>query len=167
MGDLTGGDFARRVADEIQTVRQFIALLEEESRALQKGDVAALESITESKERLADVLARMGDARQKCMDALGFAHEASGVAEWLARQEGEAGENLRVAWQTLMDLARAARELNLTNGKCIALLSRDTRARLEALTSAAPGTDCYQPGKGQTLSTFSRVNAGVRIRDCV
>ncbi|MDR2637365.1 MAG: flagellar protein FlgN [Zoogloeaceae bacterium] len=155
-------DFARLVAAEIAAVGDFIKLLGEEAAVLQAGDAKGLESLILAKERQAGKLQKIGEERDACLAALGVGQNAPAVEAWLARQDDP---RLREAWRDLMQLAREARELNQANGQCIALLSRDVRAKIDVLTGRSAENELY--GQKGRSSPFSPVNAGRRIRDSV
>jgi|GEM_PF-1266023 len=151
--------FIALVAAEITAVRAFVALLNDETGVLRGNDAGALERITAAKEKLAGELEELGKKRSAFFAAIGLTQNAAAVNNWLASQPPAFAE----AWRELMRLAEIARELNLANGQCIALLSRDTRIRLAALTGREESA--YAP-KGQAASSFSSPSAtGFRIRD--
>ncbi|MCL2022715.1 MAG: flagellar protein FlgN [Betaproteobacteria bacterium] len=151
-------DFMRLVAAEITAVKAFVALLTEETGVLRANDISALERVTAAKEKLAGELEALGKKRGYFFTALGILQNAAAMDSWLATQPPGFAE----AWRELMRLAETAKDLNLANGQCIALLSRDTRVRLAVITGSEEST--YTP-KGRAASSPS--STGFRIRDNV
>ncbi|MDR2364592.1 MAG: flagellar protein FlgN [Zoogloeaceae bacterium] len=153
-------DFAQLLAAEITVVQRFIALLQEEQRQLRQNEIDALESTTKSKLQLAEELKEIGDVRRAYLNRQGFPRENDGhdVENWLIAQ---GNPRLLQAWHTLQNLARDAKSLNEINGQCIALLSRNTREQLNALTGQQANGIFYKPdGQAAPGESF-------RIRDAV
>ncbi|MDR2625753.1 MAG: flagellar protein FlgN [Zoogloeaceae bacterium] len=159
-------DFAQLLATEIKAVERFVALLQEEQRQLRENEIDALENTTASKLQFAEELQAIGEARHACLRQLGLAcqdddDQQNGrqtVEDWLIAQ---GNPRLLQAWYTLQNLARDAKSLNERNGQCIALLSRNTREQLDALTGRKADGIFYKPD-GQTT-----VHGSFRIHDSV
>jgi flagella synthesis protein FlgN len=152
-------DFTQLLAAEIAAVQRFIALLQEEQRQLRENEIDALENTTSSKLQLAGELEAIGEARRVHLSQLGFSQEdGHSVENWLITQ---GNPRLLQAWHTLQNLAREAKSLNERNGQCIALLSRNTREQLNALTGQQANGIFYKPD-GQAAPGES-----LRIRDSV
>jgi flagellar biosynthesis/type III secretory pathway chaperone len=152
-------NFAQLLSAEITAIEQFVALLQEEQRQLRENLLDALENTIASKLQFAEELQKIGAARHACLRQLGLADEnvQQSVKDWLIAQ---GNPRLLQAWYTLQNLAREAKSLNELNGRCIALLSRNTREQLEALTGKTGGI-FYKPD-GQTA-----VSGSFCIRDFV
>jgi len=161
-------DFATLVSAEIDAVKAFVTLLNEEAGVLRGNDVGALEGMTAAKEKLAGELESIGKKRETFFSAAGLEPNATAMERWLATQPSRSAE----LWRELMHLAQTAKELNLANGQCIALLARNTRAQLSALTGQADDEEGIYTSKGHTASPFSSsapspADTGFRIRDKV
>ncbi|MCL2075216.1 MAG: flagellar protein FlgN [Betaproteobacteria bacterium] len=153
-------DFVRLVAAEAEAVKAFVVLLNEEAKVLRANDVDALGQVTAAKEKLVGELGAIGKKREAFFASMGLTQNAAAVDSWLAGQPPRFAE----AWRELMRLAEAAKELNLVNGQCIALLSRDTKARLAAITGREDG---IYTGRASPFASLSSFDTGSRIRDSV
>ena len=154
-------NFAQILSAEIAAVEQFVALLQEEQRQLRENEIDALENTTASKLQFAEKLQEIGEARHACLNQLGIAAQDDyglSVENWLIAQ---GNPRLLQAWHTLQNLARDAKSLNELNGRCIALLSRNAREQLDALTGRQSHGVFYKPD-GQAV-----VNGNSRISDSV
>lgn len=161
-------DFAALVAAEIDAVKAFVTLLNEEAGVLREHDADALEGMTAAKGKLANELESIGKQREAFFAAAGLAQNAATLDSWLATQPPRFAE----LWRELMQLAQTAKELNLANGQCIALLARNTRAQLLAITGQPGDEEGIYTAKGRAASPFSSspssaVDTGFRIRDHV
>jgi flagellar biosynthesis/type III secretory pathway chaperone len=159
--DATTTDLAQLLSAEITAVSRFVALLQEEQRQLRENEMDALENTTASKLQLAEELKAIGEARHAHLRQLGFVHpddNGQHVENWLIAQ---GNPRLLQSWHTLQNLARDAKSLNELNGQCVALLSRNTREQLDALTGQQANGIFYKPD-GQAVSS-----GGFRIRDLV
>jgi flagella synthesis protein FlgN len=148
--------FSQLLSAEIAAMQRFVSLLNEEKEALGGGRLEALSRIIESKGQLADELNAIGQQRRDCLLRLGVAESRDAVENWLQYQENP---KLLQCWQALRQLAHDAKSLNERNGQCIALLSRNNRQLLDALTGHTAAV--YGPD-GQTAS-----GSGLRICDLV
>jgi flagella synthesis protein FlgN len=149
---------AEQLAREIAALHAFVAVLQQEQDSLRQGDMPALEAIVAEKSRLADTLETLGQTRQRGFAALGLANDKTAVTAWFAGQKDPA---LQTAWQTLLKLAREAQTLNQINGQSIALLSRNNRERLAALTGRLTRSHCYGPDGQTDQPPASRISDSV------
>ncbi|MDR1349517.1 MAG: flagellar protein FlgN [Zoogloeaceae bacterium] len=157
----TATNFAQLLATEITAVEQFVALLQEEQRQLQENEIDALENTTASKLQFAEELKEIGKARHACLSQLGLARQddnGQSVEDWLIAQ---GNPQLLQAWHTLQNLARDAKSLNEINGQCIALLSRNTREQLDALTGRQSNGIFYKPDGQAAASGNFRISDSV------
>ncbi|GHT96262.1 hypothetical protein AGMMS49545_20800 [Betaproteobacteria bacterium] len=157
---MSAQDFAQILASEIGVVKKFIALLQEEQRQLRENQVDALETTSVAKSSLATELETIGAARNASLAELGLNARLDGkaVETWISQQ---GNPRLLQAWRALQSLARDAKSLNELNGQCIALLSRNNREQLDALTGRQAHGIFYSPD-GQPASGGS-----FRISDSV
>jgi flagella synthesis protein FlgN len=131
-------------AEEISAVRRFIAALEHEQQFLIDGDIDGLLPLAEEKNQLAKQLSALAERRQQALTAIG--NTPPTMAAWLATLSDPAPG---AAWQTLLDLAAQARELNSLNGKLIAERMRHNQQSLAILLAAGDNAALYGPD-GQT-----------------
>jgi flagella synthesis protein FlgN len=149
---------ADHLGREIAALEAFVAVLQREQASLQQGDMAALEAVVSEKGRLADTLESLAQDRQRGFAALGIADDKAAVAAWFA---GQKDPKLQNAWRTFLELAREAQTLNQINGQSIALLSRNNRERLAALTGRLARSNCYGPDGQTDLPPASRISDSV------
>ncbi len=150
--------FPQLLAREITTVQQFVKLLGEEQDALSQGKVEQLSLLTEAKSTLIDTLSEISTQRHAFLTQAGVAETRADVENWLQKQ---GNPKLLQAWKALQKLAAEAKRLNELNGQCIALLSRNNRQLLDAITGQQAKGTFYGPD-GQPASS-----TGFRISDSV
>lgn len=150
--------FPQLLAAEIAAVQRFVALLGEEQRVLSSGQVDVLAGIIEAKGKLVEELTNLGQQRHECLVQLGVAENGKAVERWL---QGQQNPRLLQGWKALQGLAREAKSLNEMNGQCIALLARNNKQLLDAITGQQARGTFYGPD-GQTAS-----GSGFRISDSV
>lgn len=157
---MSAQNFAQALASEIGVVKQFIALLQEEQLQLREQQIEALENTSAAKSALAVELEKIGAARNTCLAELGLNAQIDGkaVEAWLAKQRNP---RLLQAWQVLQNLARDAKALNELNGQCIALLARNNREQLDALTGRQANGIFYSPDGQAASSLKSRISDSV------
>jgi flagellar biosynthesis/type III secretory pathway chaperone len=150
--------FPQLLAAEIATMQRFVSLLNEEKAILGGGRLETLARVIESKGVLAEELNTLGEQRRRCLQSLGVEENKEAVERWLNTLEDH---KLLLCWNALRQLAREAKALNERNGQCIALLARNNRQLLDALSGQKTISAVYGPD-GQTAS-----GAGLRISDLV
>jgi flagella synthesis protein FlgN len=128
-------------------VRRFIAVLENEQQILISGDADSLLPLAEQKSKLATQLSGLAEQRQQMLTKT--ESTLTTMAAWLATLSDPAPA---AAWQTLLELAGQARELNTLNGKLIAERMRHNQQALAILLSAGGKAALYGPD-GQTRMT--------------
>ncbi len=141
--------------EEINRLKEFIGLLEREQDLLKQGDTESLLPLIETKTSLANSLAAFAQARAEQLNRLGLDTGRAGMEAWLARNDQ--GGKLREAWQTLLDLAAQARNLNITNGKLIGLHMQHNQQAFNALMSATNRAMTYGPDGQQQTGLGGRI----------
>lgn len=133
---------------EQHTLRDFVALLEREQALLQGRDVDSLLPLVEKKNHLSARLAEHAGQREAELNSLGIGGERAALDIWLALPT-HAKE--RETWQSLIDLAARARELNRVNGELISLHLQHNQQAFAVLMSATNRAMTYGPdGHRQT-----------------
>lgn len=136
---------------EQRTVVEFIALLEDEGKALiERAAPQRLGELTESKTQLADRLAAQGEARDAALQALGLAGGHAGTQAAMLQYP-----ELADAWQSLLDASAQARQLNERNGVLISTHLRFNRDALNALRAAAGATLYGANGRQRGVGNLS------------
>ncbi len=114
---------------ETAALQALLAVLRQEQALLVAGDADGVASLLEHKATHVAELSRQSDQRHRALGSLGFAASEAGMQHWLASSPDAA----RTAWDTLMGLARAAREANRVNGLLLGQLQARNRQALAAL----------------------------------
>lgn len=107
---------ASTFASERQLLDSLTALLKEEQRLLVAADAEGVAGITPRKTQLVQQLATEAAQRHRALAAAGFTGGEAGMDPWLAAQ---ASADVRAQWESLLDAAREAKELNRVNGMLI------------------------------------------------
>ncbi|MHB1359010.1 MAG: flagella synthesis protein FlgN [Rhodocyclaceae bacterium] len=120
---------------EISRLGEFIDLLQREQELLIQGDTEALLPLCEKKTALANALAALAQERA-----------------------GQLGADTRnPSWQTLLELAAKAKNLNESNGKLIGLHMQNNQQALAVLMNAANRAMTYGPDGQQTTGLGGRI----------
>lgn len=141
----------RALGEEVTRIEEFIALLQREQEFLASGAVDPLLALIESKNSLANALARLAQTRERILMELGLPTGREGMEAWLEKS-GTAAD--RQAWTRLLELAAQARELNATNGKLIGLQMQHNQQALAALMSAVDRVTTYGPDGQQQAAAL-------------
>lgn len=149
MADISPAEFLTNLLRERDGFRVFLETLEDEQNALVKGEIDKLPELAQIKSGKVLELAQLADARNRFLAENGLGADQPGVTAWLSRPgvPAEAGE----IWEELVAIARAARQLNETNGAMIELKLQHNQQALAVLMSAANQATLYGPD-GQHLS---------------
>lgn len=126
------------IGEECTGLQQFIALLQQEEALLVAGKIDALTSLAEEKTSLYRALQRLSDDR-----TVMFARAGAKVTD----------ENIRLAlgslpdaianWDTVITLAREAKERNRVNGQLIMERLQNNQQALSTLLAAAEHPQIY------------------------
>lgn len=152
MTHLPPADFLTNLAQERDSFRLFLKILENEQEALVKGEIDKLTDIAQHKSKKVLELAKLADARNRFLAENGLPPDQNGISIWLTGP-GSAKETGQV-WEELVAIAKAARQLNETNGAMIELKLQHNQQTLAVLMSAANQATLYGPD-GQHLSGSS------------
>ena len=132
------------------TVEQATALhrsLQQERRALEREDVAAIELALSNKSRHVEALARLDAQRGALCDALGFQagpSQMQAVLDWC-----DEDDRIHERWQHLLSVAAESNTMNLTNGAIIRARQQQYDASLSLLRGRTPRLETYgQHGSG-------------------
>ncbi|SHI19258.1 flagella synthesis protein FlgN [Pollutimonas bauzanensis] len=124
---------------EVDLIQGFISVLEAEAHALiEAGDTDALSASTENKNRYADQLMSVADERQGLLAQLGYSDDRAGLDA--AAHDHPA---LLSSSEALLEKARAAAELNASNGVVIDTFLAHNQQALDALRSLAGASSLY------------------------
>lgn len=142
------------LAAEAGLMKSFVALLHQEQEAIKAGDAQTLEHLTPEKMALVASLDRQGESRNQFLSACGLQHDRIGVEAWLAGNPGES--NVAGLWNRLKKLVAEAKELNLLNGKLIAMRMQHNQQLLNALVSTSRSQNGLYGPDGQPTQLSGR-----------
>lgn len=140
---------------EAELVREFAASLNQEQKALTRGEIEPLAALTQKKNEIVEQLNRAEKERAAFLLSAGHTGDREGVAVWLAANQGD-----RVAaakWSELLKLATEAKRLNDLNGRLIAMRLQVTNQALGILTEQSQRSGLYGRDGFTTPRTGSRI----------
>lgn len=142
---------------ELAQMGDFIKLLTEEQSALTAGDTEALEALSATKVALVQTLNRSGEARNVALRSAGLENDRPGVEAWIRGNPKDLA--VQQLWNSLKVAVVEARELNLLNGKLIAMRLQHNQQTLSALlsSSATPQSNLYGPDGQPTQLSGRRI----------
>lgn len=137
------------IRQELAALERFTEVLRQEQSALVDIDVDALTALSREKLKLAEELNALGSHRAALLKQSGLSADVAGMEAWLSDKPAAARQH----WEALIEKARAAQNLNQTNGKLIQTRLQHNQQALNALMSAADQAGIYGPD-GQSRSTL-------------
>lgn len=130
--------------------RALLATLEEERDALARRDRTAIEALAERKQAQSRELDGLGRHMRQALSGLGIHHQGAGAVEHGLEALGLAG--LATAWLDFRARVSRCRDLNLANGRVIAISQRSAERLLDILQGTDSRTHLYGP-QGRRRST--------------
>ncbi len=147
--------------EEHQALANLIELMKVEQAYLVAADMDGVQSITEQKSRVVAQISKLAQQRHRALAMAGFAPEEQNMQAWLASINQD---KVNAAWQDLLTITKAAKELNRVNGILVnKQLSWNQQAleTLQAPIRADTGGSFYGPnGQSTTSSSNRRVVVG-------
>ena len=143
---------AGTVANELATLRTFVALLGHERDSLSKGEAESLAALAVEKSAMATELTRLAASRDTELGRMGLPSGRAGMDAWLITRPGKN----QAAWNELLGLAAEARTLNETNGKLIQLHLQNNQQALSVLMAAVDQAVTYGPDGQQKSGAGGR-----------
>lgn len=125
--------------DELAALERVVALLHDEQRVLTHARIEQLADISEQKSRAVAELENLTATRRALVQAREIPDDGSAISAWLSSHEPA----LLETWETLIDLAREASQLNKSNGKLIAGREEANRTLLNLLLADHEAGDSY------------------------
>lgn len=151
-------DFTSSLHAERDALEVFIALLETEQQALVKGDADQLLALADSKIQTALELSKLANTRNDGLLAREGKIEPGGMTAWLQANAA----NCLPIWNSILQLAEKAQQLNRTNGILIQTKLRHNQQALMVLNNAANSTNgLYGPDGHPNLSASGRTLGSV------
>ena len=141
MAETLGEFLARRIADEIALLRDFVIVLQREQRALTTDDADQIAASSQAKVGLLRQLGQISTERNLALAREGLAADRAGLDEFITRDADSGG--LARLHENLMQLAGEANELNRINGKLIRQRMVYNQKSLAVLLATAEGAPTY------------------------
>lgn len=139
--------------EEEHIMSTLLDLLREEQHLLVTAEIEGLPAITTRKTALVTQMTLLSAQRHRSLGKSGFPAEEAGMDAWIAAS-GAAREESASLWQSLLQHARAAKELNRINGMLINKQMGHAQGALQALSPK--GANVYGPGGMSTSLPRSR-----------
>lgn len=152
--DKFGTSPADSLNEENQAASRLLQVLKQEQALLIEADIDQLAAVTEQKSKLVTHMAELASKRHKALGAAGFEPRESGMQPWLASSATPSASTK--SWNDLLELARAAKELNRTNGVLINRQMARNQDALGALQGNRQGGNLYGPNGQSTTKTTTR-----------
>ena len=145
--------FLLNLKRELEAFREFHQVLATEQAALVNGDAEGLMALAQRKNEQALGLTQLADTRNRYLTGTVGSTNQIGMEAWLDIYDPADKRGASKLWRELIDLARAARELNQLNGQLIhTRLARNQQA-LAVLLGANATTSNLYGADGQSYST--------------
>lgn len=146
---------------EHEVLASLVELMKAEQAHLVAADMDGLQAITEQKAQVVAKATEMAQQRHRQLAIAGFAPEEAGMQAWLASINSD---SVVQAWQQLLDITRAAKELNRVNGILInkqMAYNQNAIDSLHAPAQAKSPTNVYgKNGQTSTATSSRRIVAG-------
>ena len=134
---------------ECAAMQALLDLLTREQACLIAADAAGCAALLDDKAAQIAALSTLAARRHQQLAALGLPADEHGMRAWLRTDCRDANGHAAQAWQTLLDITRAARQRNRINGLLLGQLAARNRQALDALAIHSDGDALYGP-HGQT-----------------
>ncbi len=129
------------IGDGVYHALGLLETLQDERKALEEQDQAALRAAVDHKGKCVEELRAMEEARRSlCIDA-GFADGPDQMVQMLAWCDEESV--VANCWQHLMEIATECNSLNVTNGAIIHSRRQQIDAGIALIRGGRPDTDTY------------------------
>lgn len=152
--DKFGTSPADSLTEEQQAASRLLQVLKQEQALLIEANIDQLAALTEQKSKLVARMTELAGARHRALGSAGFDARESGMQAWLANTPASAA--IAKSWNELLELARAAKELNRTNGVLINRQMTRNQETLSVLQGNRQGGNFYGPNGQSTTKTTTR-----------
>ncbi len=137
------------LAAEQQENRRLLALLQSEQALLISAKIDGLTAIIEEKSTVVARMTELAERRYHLLKHDGFAASEDGMQVWL--KSPDVADQTRELWRSMLDTARAGKEINRTNGMLINKQMMHGQNALNILRGHSGETSFYGPN-GQATS---------------
>lgn len=151
---MTASSFAlqTQLNQETDLARQLNDLLLDEEKALLSNDPDPLLALTQTKSDLVQKLSQANQERYRCLDSLNCMASDQGMVHYLREHPNE---TLQSCWDRFLQVVKAAKERNRTNGMLLMRLYTRNQSALQALRGGHEAKSLYEPnGQQKQLLSF-------------
>jgi flagella synthesis protein FlgN len=149
----TGTGPAHKLHEENRTARMLLDILKKEQAQLVAADIAALTALTEEKTQLVVRMAELAAERHTALATAGYAATEEGMQAWL---DSVQPPTARQSWKELLEVARAAKEINRSNGLLIGRHLTRNQSALNVFKGGQQGQALYGPDGQSSVSPAGR-----------
>lgn len=150
----SGSSPAHGLDGEYQAADSLFQLLKQEQAALVDADVERLGKLTEEKAKAAAQMSQMAKRRHGLLAAAGFEATELGMQSWIDSPNASAAD--KKAWNALLEVVKAANELNRVNGLLIGQHIARNQAALNILQGNSESGGMYGPNGQSSAKIGSR-----------
>jgi|SRR5690606_1045483 len=145
-------DPGAQLAREQDVTTALLALLRQEQASLIEADINGVTDLLNEKSLLVAQATDLAIARHQALALAGFEANETGMQAWIAEQPAQSAAVQ--TWQSLIELAREAKEINRTNGLLINQQLSRNEAALNVLRGGESSANTYGPN-GQTSTRLA------------
>lgn len=148
---------ASSLQDETATANALLELLKQEQAQLIAANIDNLATLIQEKGKLVARMSALANTRYTALAAAGFKPEETGMKAWVDSTRSAAGK----AWDQLLTVARAAKELNRINGLLISKHIANNQLSINVLQGGGNGQTFYGPnGQSSVKMTVRGLGVG-------
>ena len=136
--------FAVGLQAEHDALGAFVSLLQLEQEILIQGDAERLASLAPDKAAKINLLAILGEQRNRHLASQSLSANTEGMRAWLKRNPGFAA-GVSKTWKELLARAETARQINQNNGILIESRMHQNRQKLAVLQLTTASDGVYRP----------------------
>ena len=145
------------ITNSLKLTQQLLQKLTEEKAVLKVGKPADLiNEVAKQKQDIVSQLNQFTKQLGKILSTEQLSSDPEGIEHYfkIAKDAGLNTDELTSIWSELIELSKKCRELNESNGACLALLSRHTQRAINIIKGKPQTVNTYSPD-GSTKSDLS------------
>ena len=139
--------------NEKNAIFELINIIKEEQNYLIDADIGNLQKLTIKKSEIIRKISGLSNIRLNTLVSIGYEAQNIGLQEWL---DNTVDSGVHAIWTEILLLAKAAKELNNTNGLLINKHLTLNKNTLNVLQGALPGEGIYGPDGQSKLHASTR-----------
>ncbi len=130
------------LAEETRWVEKFVQLLTDEQKMLTSSQVSDLQSITDQKNSLIELLTKIASQRDELLRAAGLPASSDGLIAWVTINADQALSHL---FDRLKQISSEAKRLNELNAQLVNIRLQVTQQALSVLLPQEQSPALYDP----------------------